>query len=390
LPRHDAKTPFEQTNASRNGRWAKCRLYRRSTVFEETAFNISISKENKMSEAVTGRTGAPPPEAQIAEILLSQLVPRLVHLAATLKLPSHLAQGAKTAEELAPMTATHPPALYRVMRTLAGLGFFAEDAEHRFGLRPLGAVLKFGTPSHAAALILGGELVTRSLDQVLYSVQTGSTGFEQSFGMPLFDWLAANPVQASLFNDTMVGFHGLEPPAIASAYDFSAFQTIVDVGGSTGSLLATILSQHPEPHGILFDLPHVVRDAPALIQRRGLGDRIRTEGGNFFESVPAGADAYILSHIIHDWSREQCLIILGHCRRAMNSGGRLLLAEMVLPRGDAPHPGKMLDMIMLTVTGGEERTASQYGALLADAGFRMTRVVPTASLVSVLEAMPAG
>jgi hypothetical protein len=134
----------------------------------------------------------------------------------------------------------------------------------------------------------------------------------------------------------------------------------------------------------------MVRDAPMLIERRGLGDRIRTEGGNFFENVPAGANAYILSHIIHDWSPEQCLIILGHCRRAMNSGGRLLLVEMVLPEGDAPHPGKMLDMVMLTVTGGEERTASQYGALLDNAGFRMTRVVPTASLVSIVEAVPAG
>jgi hypothetical protein len=343
-----------------------------------------------MSEATAARTGAPPPEAQIAEILLSALTPRLVHLAARLKLPSHLAQGPRTAEELAPMTATFAPALYRVMRTLAGLGFFAEDAEHRFALRPLGAALKSGTPSNAAALTLGGEIVTRSLDQVLYSVQTGSTGFERSFGLPLFDWLTANPVQASLFNDTMVGFHGMEPPAIASAYDFSDFQTIADVGGSTGNLLATILSQHPGPHGILFDVPHVVRDAPTLIQQRGLEDRIRIEGGNFFESVPAGADAYILSHIIHDWSRDQCLIILGHCRRAMNSGGRLLLAEMVLPDGDAPYPGKLLDMVMLTVTGGEERTASQYSALLDEAGFRMRRVVQTASLVSIVEAVPTG
>jgi hypothetical protein len=288
------------------------------------------------------------------------------------------------------MTATHAPALYRVMRTLAGLGFFAEDAEHRFALRPLGAALKSGTPGHATALIAGGEITTRSLDQLVYSVQTGSTGFERSFGMPLFDWLTVNPVQASLFNDFMVGFHGSEPSAIASAYDFSAFRTIVDVGGSTGNLLATILSQNPALHGILFDLPHVVRNAPALIQRRGLGHRIRIETGNFFESVPVGADAYILSHIIHDWSREQSLIILGHCRRAMNSGGRLLLVEMVLPEGDSPHPGKLLDMIMLTVTGGEERTASQYSALLDDVGFRMTRVVPTQSLVSIVEAVAKG
>jgi hypothetical protein len=165
------------------------------------------------------------------------------------------------------------------------------------------------------------------------------------------------------------------------------FHSIADVGGSTGNLLATILSQHPGLRGILFDLPHVVRDAPALIQQRGLADRIRIEAGSFFESVPAGADAYILSHVIHDWTPEQCLTILGHCRRAMNAGGRLLLAEMVLPDGDAPHPGKMLDMIMLTVLGGEERTATQYSALLDQAGFQMTRVIPTASLVAIVEAV---
>jgi len=341
-----------------------------------------------MPEAAAAQTGAPPPEAHIAEVLLSQLAPRLVYLAATLKLPDCLVEGPRTAEEIAQITATHAPALYRVMRTLASLRFFVEDAEHRFALRPLGAALKSGTPSHAAALTLGGELLTRSLDNVLYSVQTGKTAFERSFGMPLFDWLTANPVEASLVNETMIGFHGTEPPAIASAYDFSAFQIIADVGGSTGNLLTTILSQHPGPRGILFDLPHVVRDAPALIQNRGLGDRIRIEAGTFFESVPAGADAYILSHIIHDWNQAQCLIILDRCRRAMNSGGRLLLAEMVLPDGDAPHPGKMLDVVMLTVTGGEERTASQYGALLDAAGFRMTRVVPTASLATIVEAVP--
>jgi len=340
-----------------------------------------------MSIAAAAQRDAPP-EAQIVEILLSQLGARLVHLAATLKLPDRLAEGPRTAEELAPLTGTHAPALYRVMRTLASLGFFLEDAEHRFALRPLGAVLKTGTPSYATALMLGGEILGRSLDQILYSVQTGKTGFERSFGVPLFDWLTANPVQAGLFNDTMVGFHGMEPPAIASAYDFSVFQTIADVGGSTGNLLATILSHHPGPRGILFDLPHVVREAAALLQQRGLADRIRIEAGSFFESVPAGADAYILSHVIHDWNREQCLTILGHCRRAMNSGGRLLLAEMVLPDGDTPHPGKMLDMIMLTVPGGEERTASQYSALLDQAGFQMTRVVPTASLAAIVEAVP--
>ena len=340
-----------------------------------------------MPEAAVRMEG-PPPEAQIAELLLSQLASRLVYLAATLKLADHLAEGPKTAEQLAPLTGTNAPALYRILRALASLGFFTEDAQHRFVLRPLGAVLKSGTPSYAAALVLGGEIFTRSLDNLLYSAQTGKPAFERAFGMPIFDWLGANPQQALLFNDTMVGFHGTEPAAVAAAYDFSVFQAIADVGGSTGNMLATILSRYQGPRGILFDLPHVVREAPAFLQQRGLTDRIRIEAGSFFEGVPAGADAYVLSHVIHDWNQEQCLTILGHCRRAMSSRGYLLLVEMVLPEGDVPHPGKLLDMVMLTVPGGEERTPSQYSTLLDQAGFRMTRVVPTASLVSVVEAVP--
>ena len=340
-----------------------------------------------MSEAAV-QTGILPPEAQIVEMVMAQFVSRLIYLTATLQLPDHLAGGPKTAEELAPLTATHAPSLYRVMRTLASLGLFTEDASHCFALRPLGAALQSGTPSYATALTLGGDIVTRSLDHMLYSVQTGQSGFTKSFGVAPFEWLASHPAEASLFNDTMVGFHGMEPPAVASGYDFSPFRTIVDVGGSTGNLLTTILAHHPAPRGILFDLPHVVRDAPALIAQRGLTDRVQIEAGSFFDRVPAAADAYILSHVIHDWNQEQCLTILGHCRRAMSPAGRLLLVEMILPDGDTPHPGKMLDMVMLNVPGGEERTEAQYRALLDKAGFRLTRVVPTASLASIVEAAP--
>jgi hypothetical protein len=341
-----------------------------------------------MTETAAAPIDAPPPEVRIAEMLLGQIVPRLIHLTAALKLPDHLASGPKSADELAALTGTHAPALARILRTLASLGLVAERGPGRFALEPLGAVLRSGTPSHAAALILGGEMFTRSLDRLLYSAQTGQTAFEQAFGMPVFDWLAQHPAEGALFTLTMVGFHGSEPPAVAAAYDFSSFRTIADIGGSTGNLLSAILARYPEPRGILFDLPHVVRDAPTLLEQRGLAHRVRIEAGSFFDDVPAGADAYVLSHVIHDWNREQCLTILGHCRRAMAPGGRLLLVEMVLPEGDAPHPGKLLDMVMLTVPGGEERTPPQYAALLADAGFRMTRVVPTASLVSVVEAEP--
>jgi hypothetical protein len=206
--------------------------------------------------------------------------------------------------------------------------------------------------------------------------------------MPVFEWYAQHPREASLFSETMRGFHGGEPPAVAEAYDFSAFRTLVDVGGATGHMLTTLLARYPSPRGVLFDLPHIQHDAAALIGSRHLTDRITIRTGSFFDGVPDGGDCYLLSHIIHDWSEEQCLTILRNCRRAMQPGGRLLLIEMVLPAANVMHMGKILDMLMLVGPGGQERTEDEYRVLLDKAGLRLTRVVPTASPVSVVEAVP--
>jgi hypothetical protein len=191
-----------------------------------------------------------------------------------------------------------------------------------------------------------------------------------------------------LFSETMVGFHGAEPPAVAAAYDFSGLRSIVDIGGATGNMLAHILQRHRGPRGVLFDLPHVVTDAPALLAARGVAERVSIESGSFFERAPEGHDGYILSHIIHDWDPEQCRTIRGHCRSAIDPKGRLLSGEMVLPEGDTPHPGKRLDMVRLVGPGGQERTSSEYAELLGDSGFKMSNVVPTASAASIVEAFP--
>jgi len=185
------------------------------------------------------------------------------------------------------------------------------------------------------------------------------------------------------------GIHGEETPAVASAYDFSPFDTVVDVGGATGNMLAAILTRHARPRGVLFDRPHAVRDAPAFLKAKGIGDRVTIEAGDFFATVPAGGDAYVLSHIIHDWNEDQCLTILGNVRKAMKPASRLLIVEMVLPPGEAPHPGKMLDIVMLTLPGGQERTEAEYRTLLEKAGLRLSRVVPTSSAVSVVEVLMA-
>jgi len=332
-----------------------------------------------------------PPHAQLIQMGTGSWVSAIVYAAAKLGLADHLAAGPKSAAELAGATATHAPSLHRLMRTLASLGILTERDAQRFALTPLGEALRTGAPGSARATLLAfcSQWFERGFEEMLYSVQTGKTGFEKAVGMPVFEYLARHPEDASNFSEAMVGFHGAEPPAVAAAYDFSGFTTVVDVGGATGNMLAAILSRHVGPRGVLFDRPHVVRDAPALLKARGVEERVTIEPGNFFDSVPAGGDAYVLSHIIHDWTEDQCLTILGHCRKAMKPDGRLLIVEMVLPAGDTPHPGKILDMVMLVIPGGQERTEAEYAALLGKAGFRLTRVVPTASAVGVVEAVVA-
>ncbi len=342
-----------------------------------------------MSNSARPATDVPPPHAQLIQMGTAYWVSRLVHLAAELGLADHLAAGPLTAEELAGPTSTHAPVLYRVLRSLASLGLFTEDGSRRFSLTALGAAMQTGAPGSARAsiLTLAGESVSAAWQHLDHAVRTGKTGFEQAHGKPIFAWLAEHPREAAMFGETMVGFHGAEPAAVAAAYDFSGFSTVVDVGGGTGNLLTTILAKYPQPRGVLFDMPHVAAEATALVASRGLADRVKIEVGDFFATIPTGGDAYLMSHVIHDWNEEQCRTILSNCRRAMKADSRLLLIEMVLPPGDAPHPGKMLDMMMLVGPGGQERTADEYRTLLAGAGFRLERVIPTNSAVSVVEAV---
>ena len=347
---------------------------------------MTTMTENERNQAETA-----PPHAQLIQMAMGHWVSQIVYLAARLDLADHLAAGRKSADELAGATGTHAPSLFRLMRTLAHLGILDQDGTNRFSLTPLGEALRTGAPGSARAtvLTLASDWWARGFAQLPYSVQTGKSGFEKSLGMPVFDWLARNPQEASMFSETMVGFHGAEPPTVAAAYDFSDLPLIVDVGGATGNLLSAILGRYQGTRGVLYDLPHVVRDAPALLQARGCADRVTIEPGNFFERVPSGGNAYLLSHIIHDWSEDQCLTILGNCRRAMRPGSRLLIIEMVLPSNGQPHPGKMLDLMMLVGPGGRERTEPEYATILSRAGFQLTRVVQTESAVSVVEAILA-
>jgi hypothetical protein len=344
-----------------------------------------------MPAAEAGKPEVVPPHVRLIEMGTAAWVTMIIHGAAKIGLADHLDNVAKTPEQLAGATGTHAPSLYRLMRTLAALGILTEGPSRHFALTRLGEALKRDAPGAARATILtfGGGHFWEVMSGFSYSLATGKTAHEKIFGMPLFDWLTQHPDLGSLFSDAMVGFHGTEPPAVAAAYDFSSIGTLVDVGGATGNLLTTILARYPKLRGMLFDLPHVERDAKELIASRGMADRISIRTGSFFEQIPAGGDAYLLSHVIHDWNDEQCLTILGNCRKVMARDGKLLIVESVLPAGDAMHPGKILDMMMLLVPGGQERNEEEYRTLLGKSDLRLTRVVPTDSAVSVIEAVIA-
>jgi hypothetical protein len=334
------------------------------------------------------QNGTLPPHVQLIQMGTGHWVAGLIWTAASIGLADLLADGPRSAADLAAPTGTQPRTLHRFMRTLASFGLLTHREGDTFALTPLGEALKRDAPGAARATILTmtGEWGWKVWGGFKYSLQTGKTAMEHVYGMPIFDFLAQNPAEAAQFSEAMVGIHGGEPAAVAEAYDFSGFGTIVDVGGATGNMLAHILKKYPQPGGVLFDLPHVVADAPALLRAHGVEARVSIEHGSFFEGVTAGGDAYILSHIIHDWSEAQCATILGQVRRAMKPTSKLLIVEFVLPEGDTPHFGKLADMIMLAIPGGEERTAAEYGTLLAASGLRVTRVVPTASDVSIVEA----
>ena len=297
----------------------------------------------------------------------------------------------RTAAELAAEYGMRHRELYRYLRSLTGLGLLASAGSDSFRLTDLGAALRTGAPGAArsAVIALVGDMVKPAWKAFDHGLFTGDPGFEKAHGMGLFEYCQANPGMAQLFSETMVGFPGREPPAVAEAYDFSGIGSLVDVGGASGNMLGHVLSRHPNVRGVLYDLPHVVVDAPPLLATFGIEDRVTIESGSFFDSVPAGHDAYLLSHIVHDWDDGENATILRNVREAMKPDGKLLIVEMVLPETDEPHMGKMLDMMMLLVPGGEERTPSEYAALLEPNGFRVTQVVPTASAVSVVEAVRA-
>jgi precorrin-6B methylase 2 len=317
------------------------------------------------------------------------LLTQLVHVAAELRLADLLADGAKSSDELARMAGVHPRALYRVLRALAGLGVFAETSDGRFELTPLALPLQDGAPDSLRSLaIIWGTALWPAYGELAHSVRTGAVAFEHVHGMGLFDYLQRHPAAGEIFNEAMTNFTRPHAAAVVAAYDFAGTSTLVDIGGGNGSLIAAILAAHPQMRGILFEQRDVLDRARGTLEREGVLSRCTLVEGDFFQAVPEGADAYILKDIIHDWEDERAVVILQHCRQAMRADGKLLLVERAVPAGNASAAGKLIDITMLSVTGGCERTEREYRDLLARVGLKLTRVVPTASEMVVVEAVP--
>ncbi len=328
-----------------------------------------------------------PPSVAMLQMISGFWISRAIYIAAKLGIADHLRNGYKTADELAAATGTHAPSLYRVLRALASVGVFGEDERMGFTLTPLAEALRTDAPGslRAFATVELGEEHYPAWGELLHSVKTGEIAFDRAFGMPVWKFFEQNPENAKTFNDAMTGMTLAVNDAVLSSYDLSSITKIVDVGGGHGSLIASILKANPQMKGVLFDAPSVAEGAQSRIEAEGIADRCEVVSGDFFQSVPGGGDAYILKWIIHDWNDERSITILRNCHRAMTENGKLLLVEAVVPRGSEPHFSKFIDLNMLVMTGGRERTEDEYRTLLEAAGFKLARIIPTESPMSIIE-----
>lgn len=323
-------------------------------------------------------------------------VARALHLAAELRIADLLEDGAKTATELAAATGTHSGALVRLMRLLVCAGIFAQNEKGAFALTPVSMRLRSAAAGSLRDLLLfhlGAEAYA-AWAQLDYGVRSGKIAFDRAFGMGVWQYRRCHAQYAALFDRAMSDFAGVHIEAILAAYPFASLRCIVDVGGGTGHLLARVLGANAGQNGVLFDLPHVAERAADYLAHAGLIERCRVVGGDMFSAVPDGADAYVLSRVIHDWDDAHALTILRNCRRATPLHGRVLLIERVVPHTIQPLPALrsllVSDLTMMVMNGGRERTEHEYRNLLAQADLTLARTIATDSGIAILEASPAG
>jgi ubiquinone/menaquinone biosynthesis C-methylase UbiE len=312
-----------------------------------------------------------------------------LYAAAKLGIADLVKDGAKHCDQLAKATDTKVDALYRLMRGLASVGVFAEQESGYFALTSIAQGLRSDLPgSMRDSILLGGSEYYHAWGNLLYSLQTGENGFEQVYGTSVFNYYQQNAESGAIFDRAMQNISEAIKPAIVNGYDFSDISKLVDVGGGNGSLIAAILKANPHLQGILFDQNTAIATAEAVLTTEGVSDRCEVIAGDFFESVPQGADAYFLKYVLHNWDDSEAIAILRNCRRVMDEKGKLLVAEQVIPPGNEPFSGKLIDLHMLVTLGGCERTEAEYRGLFEAAGFSLNKIIPTRSNVSIIEGLP--
>ncbi len=327
-----------------------------------------------------------PPPAQLMKFIVGKWISKPIYVAAELGIADMLVEGPKSIEMLAEMSRAHAPTLYRIMRALASVGIFSETGKRSFELTPMAEFLRTGA-LRSAALLFNSEWSDKAWSHLTESVKTGETAFEKAHGMQVSDWIEKNPHAADIFNQANAFKAATSHRAIVDAYNFSEFKILTDVGGGTGALMAEILKENSLLKGIIADVSSVADEAEKMIKSQGLGDRCEVVACDFFKSIPSGSDAYLLSNILHDWPDDLCEKILKNCRNAMNPGAKLLVVEMIIPPGNDPSIAKLLDIEMLVITGGKERTESEFKDLLELSGFKFCRIIHAGGDLFMIESI---
>lgn len=332
-----------------------------------------------------------PPQAHMMNLITGKMVTQAIATAVELGIPDLLKDATKTSDELATRTGANADGVYRLMRALSLVGVVTETEGKTFALTAVGACLRTDVPGSLSGMAkwIGADFHTELWFDLTHCVKTGEHAIKKRHGYDNgFDYFQKNPKALSVFQGAMTSFSSVVAEALVEGYDFSPFRKVADVGGGHGLTLRAILSKNPSASGVLFDLPDVAAGAKAVLG--DLAARCEVTGGDFFKAVPAGCDAYVFKHIVHDWSDDKCIAFLKNTAQAMAPNAKVLVVEHVIPAPGVPSFGKMLDLEMLVVTpGGRERTESEFATLFAKAGLKLSRVVPLRTPVSVVEAVRA-
>lgn len=349
-----------------------------------------IDTVNKIRSGVSvlNRNIVPAPVAML-EMICGSWIAQSIGVVANLGVADHIGDKPASVESLAISVGAQSQALYRVMRALSTVGIFVEHEGRHFSLTSVGKTLRTDHPQSMRYMaIFQSTFNWEHWGELEHCVKTGGDAVQHVHGESGFEHLAKHPERAEIFDRAMTNISKMEMESILAAYDFSGAKVLADIGGGHGALLASVLGLNPSMQGILYDLPHAIEGAMPLLKSSGISDRIDFKKGSFFDEIPAGADTYMMKHIIHDWSDEESIKIMKNIRAKIPAHGKLLVIETVIPGKNVPHFSKFLDLEMLVVTTGRERTETEFHEIMKAAGFNLERVVPTISMANVLQAKP--